>query len=390
MSMAKIRVNVKDVVLPHTQAKLDLYINYLEHYLRVLSLSPYIDNINLVDAYCGSGQYKDGNFGSPILANETIHRINKQVISLGKSLSKISLHFNDIDSQKVENVNSILQNNQAANCTYLPNNLTSELFLNNTSEYLNSLKNNTRSLVFIDPYGYSDITSTSINNLIKNEYSEVLLFLPVMQMYRFRNIALNDTERSCYEGLRRFILSFFPTNHKIHRDEISDVFEFIQEIRNALSFNGNFYSCSHYIEREKGNYYALFFITSNLYGLDKMVDAKWKLDPTKGKGFNQVKIQGDLFADANDLEDYSYSIEKLKEILYSHIEQKSSLNNYEVYKIGLENEFTPAQCKIALEDLFNKKKIIYNVLEGKNLTIQHFNYNSFKKKEVKSIFVVNK
>ena len=55
-------------ILPHTQAKLDLYKGYLEHYLRILCHSEFCKKINLFDIYCGVGIYDDGKMGSPLLA----------------------------------------------------------------------------------------------------------------------------------------------------------------------------------------------------------------------------------------------------------------------------------------------------------------------------------
>ena len=77
---------------------------------------------------------------------------------------------------------------------------------------INSFARTERNLVFIDPYGYSNIDRNRILGILKNRYTEIVLFLPVMQMYRFSGIALTDFERKCYEDLRRFIFDFFPVN----------------------------------------------------------------------------------------------------------------------------------------------------------------------------------
>lgn len=379
--------NVKDIVLPHSQAKLDLYENYLLHFLRVLGLTPFVTKINLYDIYCGSGVYKDGNIGSPLITNKCIKAVNDVIRQLGKSLKPISVNINDLDKSKIQNVESILIADKIENCTYEFYNKDADEMLEIASTKVNAYGPTERSLVFIDPYGYSQIHSDKIYNLIKNAHTEIILFLPVMQMYRFKDIAVNDPNRACYEDLRRFIFSFFPAGHRIHNDKIGNVFEFINEIKGALSFNDQFYTCSHYIERGKGNYYALFFITSNIYGLDKMVEAKWKLDPVKGKGFLQKKPPS-LFDDHFEQVDHSREIDHLKTKILQGLEGKL-LSNTQVYELALRSEFRQTHAKSALDDLIRSKKVDTCNEKGEHLSTAgayYLDYTHYKNNENKVYF----
>ena len=382
--------DTKENVFPHTQAKLDLYKNYLLHYLKVLGLTPFCSKINLFDIYCGIGVYKDGNVGSPIITNNCIQETNELIKSLGKPVKPISITINDYEKEKIDNVQSILEGNKNENCTYEYYNMDADDMLDITSTKVNSFKASERNLIFIDPYGYSHINSDKIYNLIKNERTEILLFLPVMQMYRFTDVALTDLEKTCYENLRKFIFSFFPNNHKIHSDKIKNVFEFINEVKVALSFNGNFYTCSHYIERGKNNYYALFFITSNLYGLDKMVEAKWKLDPIKGKGFSQKK-EITLFDDQFKEADNNLHIAFFEKLILENIKAKRILSNNDIYELSLINEFRPTHARAALDDLIKEQKIITCTSNGKpmhNSGAYYMDYTHYKNNSNKVHFKI--
>lgn len=271
-------------------------------------------------------------------------------------MKPITVTINDYEEEKINNVQSILENSKNENCLYDYYNMNADNMLDIVASKVNSFSTSERNLIFIDPYGYSHITSNKIYDLIKNEHTEIILFLPVMQMYRFADTALTDTEKACYEDLRKFIFSFFPATHKIHSDKLSSVFEFIYEIKEALSFNKRFYTCSHYLEREKNNYYALFFITSNLYGLDKMVEAKWKLDPIKGKGFTQKKAPT-LFDTEFKETDNKRELEFLKRGIYGYIQENKLVSNTEIYELALINEFRPTHAKAVLDDLIKQKKI---------------------------------
>ena len=65
---------VKTHILPHTRAKLELYEKYLNRYLAILSRSQWISKINIYDIFCGTGIYKDGKAGSPIIAFNLIEK----------------------------------------------------------------------------------------------------------------------------------------------------------------------------------------------------------------------------------------------------------------------------------------------------------------------------
>lgn len=340
-------------VLPHSQAKLELYRNYLLHYLRILSLAPFCTAINLYDIFCGSGVYDDGKSGSPLIARECIKTIHSILFGLDKPVKPIILTINDKEDHKIQKVTQLLEKEVLEKCSFRYFNEDADSMLSRVAREVNSFSKTERNLVFIDPYGYSKIDKEKIYTILKNECSEVILFLPVMQMYRFTGTALTEKEKACYENLRKFIYSFFPPEHKIHHGKIESSFEYIHEIKIALTFENRFYTCSHYIERGKGNYYALFFITSNIYGLEKMLEAKWKMDPIKGKGFDQKKnlFQTSLFSEEFEEQDKRKQLDYLAAIFLAEIDKNKQLNNNDIYKLSLLNEFRPTHAVTVLQTL---------------------------------------
>jgi len=94
----KNKSSVKDVIEPHSQAKLDFYKYYLNRYLPILYLSDFITRINIFDIFCGTGVYKDGKFGSPIIAYNEIINVKNQYKD--KTSKVISLTVNDGKSEK--------------------------------------------------------------------------------------------------------------------------------------------------------------------------------------------------------------------------------------------------------------------------------------------------
>ncbi|MEO5909826.1 MAG: three-Cys-motif partner protein TcmP [Pelobium sp.] len=386
------KINAKNVVLPHSQAKLDLYDKYLEHYLTVLSLASFCKKINLYDIFCGIGLYEDGNVGSPIIAANRIKSNNSFLNSLSRPLKPISLTINDNQLDKIQSVKKLLEEIKVDNCEYNYHNEDDNDMLDIVIKTVDSTIYSDRNLIFIDPYGYSFVNKDKLTKLLKNDNTEIVLFLPVMQMYRFTSIALSDYERSCYQHLRNFIESFFPKDHLIHTDKITSIFEYINEIKKALSF-GKYYTCSHYIERETGNYYALFYVSPHIYGLDKMIEAKWSADPISGRGFKKEKstIQTSMFDTQFKEYDKRKELDYLKNRLLIELRENKELNNNDIYEITLLNEFKPSHANIVLKELLKNRTIKgfdkFN-LDTQGETGFGISYKNYKDKAVKVKFSI--
>jgi three-Cys-motif partner protein len=373
--------DAKKNVLAHTQAKLDLYKGYLEHYLRALSYADFCKRINIFDIYCGAGVYDDGKKGSPLLAIDCINNVNTEIVNKGKPLKQIHLSVNDYDAQKIENVKCNADTQNIGNCNIEYYNKDANEMLDMVARRVSSYTIEYRNLVFIDPYGYSNINKDKFISLLHNKYTEIILFLPVMQMYRFTKIAFIDEERPHYENLRQFIISFFKDYSSIRTNTI---FDYINSIKEALSINNTYFTCSHYIEREKGRYYALFFISSSIYGLEKMLETKWKLDPIKGKGYNQQKdtSQMNLFEEEFEEIDKMRELSYLEGIIYQYISKKENVSNNELYELTLRNEFLPKHTNQVLENLIKQNRIQCNS------SAFGINYNNFKNKVIISNYKI--
>ena len=108
MKRLKPRINVKDTMQLHSQAKVEFYRNYLQRYLRILYRVDYICQINIFDVFCGMGIYKDGRKGSPIIAYDIIRDV---FFECGKQ-RKVQLIINDADIARVTNVQEYIEKKQ--------------------------------------------------------------------------------------------------------------------------------------------------------------------------------------------------------------------------------------------------------------------------------------
>lgn len=239
----------------HSQAKVEFYKTYLERYVAILCQSRFIKRIRIYDVFCGMGIYEDGGKGSPIVAYETIKGIyNAHKIT---NETKISLIINDKSETRIAKVKDYIDSNRHSYCDVRPYNL-------------------------------------EINRLFEIITPEI-----------------DDTPTDT----RNFVYSFFPdTNHPIRQSTIN-VKDYIHYVADALKFQNKFFATSYYIERDKSNFFALFFISSNIFGFEKILETKWVLDEEHGGGFKLPDATGNLFAEEFALENKNENARKLKSIL---------------------------------------------------------------------------
>ena len=165
----------------HSAKKVELLQKYLEAYLGVLGRDAFTSAIHCYDLFCGEGEYPNGGKGSPLVFARSL----RKAAAIHKSKQFIFV-FNDENSTKVAQVRQLID---AMGPT--PENLkvdgTNKTFDESMEWVIPRLKNlkNEKALLFIDPYGYKNTPPSVISSLMQSGQTEVLLFLPTQQMFRF-------------------------------------------------------------------------------------------------------------------------------------------------------------------------------------------------------------
>ncbi len=329
----KKQIDAKTTMLAHSEAKVNFFESYLKRYLRILYLSGVIDEINIFDVFCGTGIYDNDKKGSPIVAFDVIKNVRNEY-GFNK---RINLTVNDSKYSKIASVQNYIDTNNQNHCNVeYNNNSADEMFIKIIAS-INTQSSKTRNLIFIDPYGYKEIKKTTIQNLLRNGRTEIILFLPISQMQRFTVKAL-ESDSEPYKPLRVFVESFFSNEHPIKKTTVSPI-EYISFVKDALRFGEEYFSTSYYIERDEVNYFALFFISSHIYGFANILEVKWQLDEEDGRGFKQPSLQASFFEQQEKemakVENYA----KLESILKKSLLEPKT--NKEIYEIILKNEFLP-------------------------------------------------
>ena len=150
------KLNVKNTLQIHSQAKIEFYEEYLNRYLRILYLSEHIKQITIYDVFCGMGIYQDGGKGSPIVAFEVIKKFLSDEKFRGNS-TQITLIVNDKEEEKIKKVKDYIDSQNQNICEVRYCNYDIEQMFNIVQQEVSKTKADTRNLIFIDPYGYKNI-----------------------------------------------------------------------------------------------------------------------------------------------------------------------------------------------------------------------------------------
>jgi three-Cys-motif partner protein len=338
-----INSDAKVVMLEHSEVKVSLYGTYLATYLNILSRVSSVKRIFLFDLMCGEGIYENGGKGSPIVAAEVI---KNHYFANNQSCPNMTVWFNDSAMSKIEK--GILKIGRVKNLVdhvHLPRNVTIEYFTEAYDQvharalHLTRGTVNSKSLFFIDPYGYKDVTPSHIKETLEGGNSEVLLFLPVSYMYRFAAKVM-ETSFPGSAPLENFLKELFGTK----QPTFQSVFDFIEQAKAQFRLflsQMRVFVDTFTIERDDSNVYCLFFFTSHIRGYEKMLEAKWALDTESGQGFRLQK--GPQLFSAIELAGYP-------DKLYNFINSVDFRRNDEIHMFGLQNGFLPKHSNSILRE----------------------------------------
>ena len=334
----------QEVMMQHSEVKVRLLKLYLERYLNVLTASKFFSDIYVYDLFCGEGVYDNGGKGSPIVILETIKNIYFASKANGTQLDKLNCLFNDIELWKLEKLQKEITDKKL-HYPIIGNLKFSQIDYRNLLPQINSEINSfkkEKAFIFIDPYGYKDVKISDIKTLLQSNKSEVLLFLPTQFMFRFE-------KKGTPECLIEFINELMP----IDQWPVSETgIDFIENLRDAFrtTLGNEYFVDSFIITRDKNQFFCLFFFTSHIYGFDRMLDAKWKIDEEEGRGW-QHQNENSLFSQVQKTPNTFKFEKKLVEYL------KTEKTNSEVYKFTLHNGHLTTHATEVLIKLQNEGRI---------------------------------
>jgi hypothetical protein len=207
-----------------------------------------------------------------------------------------------------------------------------------------------KAFVFIDPYGYKDIKVADILNLLSTKKAEVLLFLPTQFMFRFE-------AKGTPTCLIEFICELMPQEKWPTSNTGID---FIETLTDAFRkrLGPDYFADSFIITRELNQFFCLFFFTSHIYGFDRMLDAKWKIDAEDGRGWC-YQTGDSLFDDGCKVA----NTRKLENTLLEALSKRECTNG-ELYWLTLQNAHLSCHTNEILTQLQKDGRLIVTKSDG--------------------------
>lgn len=354
--MVKRKSSAKDEMKPHSEAKVNFYQKYLETHLLILSRVRFVEEIHIYDLFCGRGVYKDGKTGSAVRAYETIRYVREQ----RPSDKRIVLHLNDKNEKSIETVKEYIESHypkeHPCQVKYSSEDAMRMLQQLALMPWYGAKKRNVHNVFFIDPYGYKEIKKEFLRQLLSSGNSEILLFLPISFMQRFTRHAFSNKVTPGAMPLRNFITSFFPEGHPMRTGSEIDVQQYIEYLTKAFSFDDKYYATSYPIERSSQNQFALFFLSTNLMGYEKVLEMKWKMIDACGFGFHLPAAQIGMFDELFRQERVEGLVEQFRVKMIAFM-RAAARKNGEIYKFAVRNGFLPKHANDVLRQLQSEGRL---------------------------------
>lgn len=312
-----IKVDKKGHIQEHSKIKLQLYRSYLELYLSVLLVSGSFNALNVYDLFAGRGKSADGDEGSALLAAKAITEIRKKYPT-----KPVLLKLNEKRKDHLANLTDVLK----------PYSNFTEVTEQDADEFLTSWKPayGVHNLFFIDPHGYTQVSTNNLKQLFSLQACDCLIFIPVYHIYRFLKPSEEDipeTETDFFEELGIKVIPAPRDKEKYYKpiadflsglgiektstEKCATVEDFFSVIVDALKkISGSEFVYSEIIKKHGYNSkYGLFFISHSILGAEKFLEAQKKLKASTNRqvafDFIPPSIEGGILSLLQDDREYS-------------------------------------------------------------------------------------
>ena len=337
---------------PKTKAKLEIISTYLGAWFGILA-SKGFKHVIYIDGFCGPGEYKSGEEGSPViaarLASATAQKnagFTATLIFIDKD-QKALTHLKTIQAIKKQHPNVQIEIMQGE-------------FTAKVEEIASYLKKypGSPTFSFIDPFGFGQSPLEKIKLLMHNEHSEVFINFWCGYMNRFK-----EHENEEITAKIKAMISVGELDNIIKASDSIDAFcsAFERQLMGIGKYTLKFMMRDEKNIRDN----AFFFCGRNPKGFEKIKQAMWKIDPEGGNSFSshreakQVPGQGSLF-------DNSPQTNRLSKLLLEKFSKIENVLVSEIFTWVIQDTdiFLSAHARTEFESLLEKGKITYTDPQG--------------------------
>lgn len=256
-----------------TRKKLSIYNNYIKSAVPVfMNVSKSrIKSIHIYDFFSGPGHDANGNWGSPLLAIETVLQMATAPQTAHLWGKRIYFHFFDRKRKHIDALKNNIElyfgdklrsyDNVKCDCLALDFATSFQLAIPEIR------KQGTANILFIDQFGMAHFDVPKLVELSKCYFTDCLLFMASSSLHRFKDLQDRFTQ-----------MGYKFNNPKDLKEVHSKILEAFKKAKKATKL----YFGSFAFQKKYNNIYGLIYFSGSKRGIDKFLRLCWKEDPHQG------------------------------------------------------------------------------------------------------------
>jgi len=370
-----------------TKIKLELFKLYFREWLPVFTKNK-SERIEIYDFFAGEGTDSEGLYGSPLIILDELKAYCNDFLY---NPTKVVVNFNDYSTVKSSlldvNVNLKLQDcsnecnygfcktpENKLNCPFEIHNYNRDFqdFFATEYERFNKTTQTPR-FILIDQYGIKHVTTEVFNQLTGLQKTDFLFFISSNHIRRFKE----------HPGFKTYI-----DNEKLDFSESrpAECHRVIYNYYKSL-LNGKRYFLGQFSIKKNNNIHGVIFGSSHPLGLEKFLNAAWKIDPHTGETNYDIdedhirvgQLSMDLFETGNP--DKIKKLASFEEELINFL--KIAQSNQSIYIFALERGICLSKAREVLSSLEKANRLIFSG-DNQQKGAFYLNYNPEKKIYIQS------
>jgi three-Cys-motif partner protein len=250
-----------------TMAKLDLFRFYIREWLPVFIKARRVfwKTLNIYDFFSGPGQDVNGIKGTPLIILEELEPYFKDIQEKGIS---INLYFNEYSNKKYAQLKKLIEPYKSN--VFLNIEIDSLEFTDSFQKKHSSLIGEDRAnLLFFDQTGVKQINTERFKSIVSLKRTDFLFFISSSTIKRFVD----------HPGIAKYI--------RLDKDEVEKtpyhkIHGLVLDFYKSLVPKTKEYYLAPFSIRKKAGLYGVIFGSNNVLGIEKFLNAAWKIDSERG------------------------------------------------------------------------------------------------------------
>jgi three-Cys-motif partner protein len=257
----------------HTEGKHLVLKRYLGAWFPIQGA--YQAKILFIDGFAGPGEYTEGEYGSPLIALQTLidHTYRDKIAA------EVVYLFIEASRSRAEHLKALIQEKEdngeiPRNCKVM---VTCHTFEEAMCEILNGIDETGQRLapafVMVDPFGVKGMSMTMLARILQYEGTEIYATFHYDAINRFKGTPDFEPSLDALFGCQEWRQASTILDPEARRVFLYNLYR--EQLKNAGAKHVVYFE----LFEERRLKYAIFFATQHKRGCDKMKEAIWKVAP---------------------------------------------------------------------------------------------------------------